>query len=339
MLKQSPRFMIVGSLTRDYLLFPNGDHLLDIPGGNAIYAAVGLSIWETEQLPAILAKVGEDYPQDWLDALSQKGFNIDGVKILPGAIDLRRFFAFIDANHYIRDDPVAHFARLGLPYPKALLGYSDRSMQVDSRTKFSELSIRQDDIPSDYVDINAVHICPLDYLTHSLIPATLRQMHATLITLDPSPGYMNPTFWSDVPSLLTGINAFLPSEEEVLSLFQGKSIDLWEIAEALASYGCEVIVIKRGERGQLLYDSGSKSRWEIPSYPSRMKNTVGAGDAFCGGFLANYRQSYNPLEAVLHGNISSSLVVEGNQPTYALDSLPGLANARIEALRNSIRKV
>jgi len=339
MVKPSPRFMVVGNLTRDYLLFPNGDHLLDIPGGNALYAVVGLVLWEAERLVAILTRVGEDYPQEWLDAFEEKGINVDGVKILPDAIDLRRFFAFIDANHYVRDDPVAHFARLGLPYPKALLGYHDNSSKIDSRTQFSDLSIRQDDISSDFFDINAVHICPLDYLTHSLVPATLRQLQVSIITLDPSPGYMNPTFWSDIPSLLTGINAFLPSEEEVLSLFQGKSSDLWEIAEALAAYGCQVIVIKRGERGQLLYDAESNSRWEIPSYPSRTKNTVGAGDAFCGGFLANYYQSYNPLEAVLHGNISSSLVVEGNQPTYALDSLPGLASARLEALRNSIRKV
>jgi sugar/nucleoside kinase (ribokinase family) len=171
------------------------------------------------------------------------------------------------------------------------------------------------------------------------LPAVLRQKEFTLVTLDPSPGYMNPTYWNDVPALLTGLTAFLPAEEEIRLLFQGRSSDLWEMAEALAAYGCEFIVIKCGERGQLLYDATSRQRWEVPPYPVQVVNPVGAGDAFCGGFLAGYRRTYEPLEAVLHGNISASLVVEGRLPLYALDALPGLPDARLEALRQYVRKV
>ncbi|HSO27281.1 MAG TPA: carbohydrate kinase family protein, partial [Anaerolineales bacterium] len=133
--------------------------------------------------------------------------------------------------------------------------------------------------------------------------------------------------------------AFFPSEEEIRSLFEGRSRDLWEMAEALAAYGVEFVVIKRGESGQLLYDAVSKTRWEVPSYPARLVNPTGAGDALCGGFLAGYRRTYDPLEAVLCGNISASLVVEGHTPNYALECLPGLPEARLEALRQSVRKV
>jgi len=150
---------------------------------------------------------------------------------------------------------------------------------------------------------------------------------------------MNPTYWEDVPALLTGLTAFLPSEEEVRTLFQGRSRDLWEMAEALAAYGCEIIVIKRGENGQFLYDAATRTRWEVPPYPARFTNPTGAGDALCGGFLAGYRLTYDPLQAVLHGNISASLVGEGKDPFYALDALPGLAQARLEALQQNARKV
>jgi ribokinase len=109
--------------------------------------------------------------------------------------------------------------------------------------------------------------------------------------------------------------------------------------EALANYGCEFVVVKRGERGQLLYDVASRSRWEIPSYPARLVNPTGAGDAFCGGFLAGYRQTFDPLQAALFGNISASLVVEGTDPFYALDALPGLGQARLNALSESVRKL
>ena len=121
-----------------------------------------------------------------------------------------------------------------MPFPRELLGYRNPASQIDSRTKLLPNTIRQADIPPDFLDASAAHICPLDYLTHTLLPAVLRQAEFTTVTLDPSPGYMNPTYWNEVPALLTGLTAFLPSEEELCSLFQGKSDDLWEMAEAIA---------------------------------------------------------------------------------------------------------
>ena len=334
-----PRYLIAGRLTRDYILFPSGEPLLDAPGGSALYAAVGLAVWEPEPSPAIIARVGEEYPQEWLADFARHGLDTRGVRVLPEAVDVRYFSAFLDRTRRATDDPVAHFARLGLSFPKALLGYRDNSSQVDSRTRLTATSLRQGDIPVDFLDAQAIHLCPLDYLTHSLLPALLRQAQFTTVTLDPSPGYMNPTYWGDVPALLTGLTAFMPSEEEVRMLFHSHSNDLWEMAEALASYGCEIIVIKCGERGQLLYDAASRNRWEVPPYPARLVNPVGAGDAFCGGFLAFYRRTYEPLQAALYGNIAASLVVEGHLPTYALDALPGLAEARLESLKQAVRKV
>jgi sugar/nucleoside kinase (ribokinase family) len=334
-----PRYLVAGRLTRDYILFPSAEPLLDVPGGNALYASVGLAIWEPDPPPALVARVGEDYPQEWLETFARCGLDMRGVRVLPDAIDVRTFTAFLDRTRRVSDDPVPHFARLGLPFPKALLGYRTNSSQVDSRTRLLPTSLRQSDLPADLMDANAAHLCPLDYLTHSLLPAALRQAQFTTVTLDPSAGYMNPTFWGDIPALLTGLTAFLPSEEELRSLFQGKSADLWQMAEALTAYGCETVVVKCGERGQLLYDAATHSRWEVPPYPARLVNPIGAGDAFCGGFLAGYRRTYDPLQAVLYGNISASLVVEGHLPTYALDALPGLPEARLEALRGSVRKV
>ena len=150
---------------------------------------------------------------------------------------------------------------------------------------------------------------------------------------------MNPSFREDVPSLVTGLNAFLPSEGKLRMLFLGRSDDLWEMAEIIASYGCEMVVIKRGERGQLLYDAITRTRWEIPAYPSKLVDPTGAGDAFCGGFQAGFHRTFDPLLATLHGNISASMIIEGSGPYYALDALPGLAQARLDSLRHSVRKV
>jgi ribokinase len=150
---------------------------------------------------------------------------------------------------------------------------------------------------------------------------------------------MSPTFWDDIPALVTGLTAFLPNEEEMRKLFHGRSTDLWQMMETIADYGCEIVVVKRGERGQFLYDRATKMRWEIPAYPAKVVDPTGAGDSFCGGFLAGYRRTYDPLQSALYGSISASLTIEGSGIFYALDALPGLAQARLNALKEGIRKV
>jgi len=330
------RFLIAGKLHRDFIVLPDGQAVNDVLGGSLIYSAVGAAIWE--QSIGLLGRIREDIPPDWITKISQKGMDIRGVHPTPAQGDSRHFTGFIDMDTRTHREPFAQYSRANLPFPKELLGYIHNDPVIDSRTQSTPFTLRLSDIPTGYLDCTAAHLAPLDFLSHSLLPPAFRQGSINTITMDPSSSYMNPAFWDDIPGLLKGITAFLCSEEKLRSLFQGRSSDPWEMAEALAGYGCEMIVIKRGSRGQYLYDHRSRARWVIPAYPAKAVNPVGVGDAFCGGFLAAYRTKYNPFEAALAGNISASLVIEGTSPFYALDALPALASARLEFLRNTVRK-
>jgi hypothetical protein len=55
-----PTFVIAGRLRRDYLLPPTGRPLVDVPGGDLLYGAAGLGVWDSKV--GLLARVGEDYP-------------------------------------------------------------------------------------------------------------------------------------------------------------------------------------------------------------------------------------------------------------------------------------
>ncbi len=338
-----PRFVLVGALQREYLLPPQGRPLLDAPGGSLLYAAGGLRVWEAEApLGAdvgLLGRVGEDYPRAWLHDFEVRGFDIRGVRVLPNPLDLRSFRVYSDALEAGFDNPVAHFARRGLPFPKTLLGYQPpRPFQEDIQ-KPLPYAPTVGDVPADYLETAAIHFCPLDLTSHTQLLALFQAGTAVTFTLDPAAGYMLPEFLKNLRSLLKGLTAFLPSEEELRALFWGQTNDLWAMAEELGTYGCELIVIKCGARGQLLYDAAGKHRWQIPAYPARLADPTGAGDAFCGGFLVGYRQGYDPLEGVLYGNISASLAVEGSGAFYPLETLPGLARVRLETLREMVRKV
>ncbi len=331
------RYVIAGTLTRQYTLLPKGQAVIDQPGGSLISATGGLGMWDQDL--GLIGRVGSDYPAAWLKTLTDRGFDVRGIKVLQVPIEQRAFAYYSDFETRSTTDPLAHFARLGLNVPQSLLGFNPPQPQIDSRTQPTNFTLRLNDFPGDYKDATAAHICPLDYLSHILLPSALRQGRVTTLTLDPGANYMLPAFWDDIPAVVKGLTALLVSEEKLTALFQGRSGDLWEMAETICAYGCEMIVIKRGGRGQYLYVHATRERWMIPAYPARVVNPAGAGDAFCGGFLAGYRKHYQPLQAALYGNISTSFMVEGHDPLYPLDALPGLAQARMEALRDSTHRM
>jgi sugar/nucleoside kinase (ribokinase family) len=330
------RYIIAGNITRNFVITSSGKTFLDMPGGSLFYAAGGFGIWENGA--GLLARVGEDFPRDWLNQLSQRNLDTRGIKTLQHTCDLRSFKAYTEDYEKLNENPVKHFARLGLHFPKSLLGYTPVVNQ-DQHNKKSFLKIHKSDIPDDYLDTSSLHICPMDMTTQNLLALTFRQHHVNTIMLDTAGYYMKPHFFQKIPALINDLNVLFTSKEKVLNLFQGKSSDLWEICETLAGFGCEVIVIKCGKEGQLVYDHARRTRWHIPAYPVSIIEPTGAGDAFCGGFMAGYRLSYEPLEAALYGNISASLCLEGCSPFYCWDSLPGLAKARLDSLKNQVERV
>ena len=332
-----PTFLIAGQLMREYLLPPTGQPLIDAHGGSLLYAAGGLMIWDKNI--GLLARVGEDYPRPWLREFEKKGLDIRGIKTLPQSVDLRSFVAYTDIYERSNASPVSHFARREMTFPKSLLGYQPEVERHEDMRQLNSLQSAASDIPKDYHNARAVHLCPLDFVNQSQLTLALKGGSIGTLSLDPSPNYLNPSFWKDLRVILQGVTIFHPSEEELRNLFWGETHDLWAMAEKLCEYGCEIVVVKRGAQGQMVYDSKSKQRWEIPAYPSRIADPTGAGDAFCGGYLAGYIKTNDPLEAAFHGSVSASLKVEGTGPFYALDVLPGLAEARLSAIRQLAREV
>jgi ribokinase len=109
---------------------------------------------------------------------------------------------------------------------------------------------------------------------------------------------------------LESVDAFLPSRQEVASLFPGASPE--EALDTLITSfpWLKAIVIKLGERGAIGYDGIARQKFSIPAYKARVVDPTGAGDSFCGGFLAGYMKTGDVKRAVLHGVVSASFIVE-----------------------------
>ena len=335
----SPTFVIVGKLNREYVLPPLGNPLLDSPGGNLLYAAGGLLVWDRDA--GLVGRVGEDYPRQWLGDLEARGFDTRGIRTLraPHSMDLRSFVAYTDLNERNYSNAVSHFARRQLSFPKSLLGYQAPEPARKDAREPDVTSPAALDVPKEYWDVRHVHLCPFDFISQSQMVNLFKGGSAQTVSLDPAPGYMSPAFWRDLRLVLQGVTIFQPSEEEMRALFWGETNDLWEMALKVSEFGPQIIVIKRGQLGQFLYDAAGKHRYEIPAYPSRPADPTGVGDAFCGGFLAGFQKTNDPLMAALYGSVSASLKIEGSGPFYPLDVMPGLAAARLYSMRDTVREV
>lgn len=333
----NPTFLIAGKIQREYILPPTGLPVIDQQGGNLLYAAGGLAVWNTNI--SLVARIGNDYPVEWLEDLTKRGFDVQGIRIQPDLIDLRVFTAYTDKNERSQTNSVSHFAKRQLKFPKSLLGYQppDES-QLDPR-KIDPISPTALDVPKAFRDISHVHICSLDFTSQSQLVNLFRGGSNQTVSLDPAPNYMNPTFWRDLRLVLQGVKIFLPSEEEIRALFWGETNDLWEMMKKISDYGPQIVVVKRGTLGQIIYDALQNKKYEIPAYASRMEDPTGAGDAFSGGFLAGYQKTNDPLMAALHGSVSASLKIEGSGPFHTLEAMPGLAEARLHALEQMAREI
>lgn len=327
-------YAFVGGLRSDYCITHDGRVFAGMLGGNALYAAVGARIWGASV--GLISRVGCDYPLAWLDLLRERGFHLDGVRVLEEPHDTRTFYAYTSPEERVDTAPAAHFLRVGYPLPKELLGYQHSTLHQDQRTSPGPLAVRPADLPSWVRQCRSIHFSPADYLTHLTVPLRAREAGVRLITLDPSVMYMDPGFRRELPDLVKGLDAFLPSLMEAQAFFRPRRLQVWEMAEAFLAMGCERVVIKCGANGQAVLDGNSGKRWSVPAYPARVADVTGAGDAYCGGFLVGLDQTGDPLEAALRGSVSASLVIEGTGALYALEALPGLAQARLHAMRREV---
>ncbi len=302
-----------------------------------MYAATAARIWS--ESVAIVSRVGSNFPQDWLEHLHRLDFNVEAIQRVPEPHRAYSFFAYSSPEDRSESHPSAHFMKLGLSLPKEFLDYKQGDDLGEDRNQFGPLTLRPDDVPSELGLAKGVHLTPSEFLSHTTIPVRLRDLGVRLITLDASQQYMEPSHEDELRLVISGLNAFLVSKDRAQAYFRPERFDVWDMSSAFADMGCRWVVIKRGARGQCVFDRDTDRRWIVPAYPVQSREVTGAGDAYCGGFLCGLGSSGDVLEAALQGSVSASVAVEGVGAEYMLDTLPGLAQARLESLRGSVKAV
>lgn len=273
------------------------------PGGNVLFSALGARIW-LDQV-GLLARLGNDYPRERLKEIEARGI----------CLGLREV-----------DVPTLHDWTLYEAH-----GARQFINHLNSGTN-EDATLSADELPPGHLDGRAYHIAPVPTHQQAALVAKLKRP-GRLISLDPHESWIV-GHEAAIFKMLEDVDLFLPSEVEARHLYGSNAPE--QAAREFAKCGPKAIVVKIGTEGSILYDAVRDELTHIPIYPSKATDPTGAGDAYCGGFLAGYWLTRDPLTSALYGTVSASYVVEAigalatPQPTVAE------ALERVQALRERI---
>ncbi|WP_310559367.1 PfkB family carbohydrate kinase [Flavobacterium sp.] len=273
------KLLIVGTVAFDAIETPFGktDKIL---GGAGTY--IGLSASNFNLQSAIVSVVGDDFPQEYLDLLTNKNIDISGIEVVKGG---KTFFW-------------------------SGLYHNDLNTRDTLATELNVLADFQPKVPKNFKNADVVMLGNLHPLVQSSV---LDQMDVKpkLVVLDT----MN--FWMDcaLPELLNvikRIDVITINDEEARQL--SGEYSLVKAAAKIHSMGPKYVVIKKGEHGALLFHD--HKIFFAPALPlEEVFDPTGAGDTFAGGFAGYITQSENASfenmkSAIIYGSNLASFCVE-----------------------------
>lgn len=284
----APRLVCLGQFTVDDIYLPDGTYVPNSTGGDALYAALGAQVWEPNV--EIVAPVGHDLPESTLHTLESADLNVEGLAQREGVLTIHNevYYDIEGRRRWELLTPVADF---------------------------SILSPRPEDIPTHYLEAEVFLISAMALEAQELLVPWLRQHTNGLVALDTQEDYVagNELRLRD---LISSVDLFLPSAAEAAQLVGHQ--DWVTAAQEFSNTGPKVVVIKLGAEGTLVYDREMDASFRQPATPIEIVDETGAGDAFCGGFLAGYLQEGADVKrAARAGAISASYAIA----SFGVDAL------------------
>jgi sugar/nucleoside kinase (ribokinase family) len=284
---QTPNICIIGHFSIDKILLPTRSTPFTVLGGSAAYTA-----FTTKRLdanPAVISRVGEDFPEAYLWWLSQEGIDISGVT----------------------RDAEEKNTRFELEYGKNL---AKRTLKITC--KGSPINIK--DIPAN-LKAKAIHIAPIANEVSYEIVKHLKGC-AEILSIDPQgltrsfDGNGNVTSNNHVDKRIFGlVNIYKSSIDEIYALTGKKRVK--PAIKAVHDLGVETVIATNGAKGSVLSVEGTQ--YNIPVCPSKITvDPTGAGDVFIGGFLTEYLRQKESLWCAAVGAAAASTKLEGLGPTY-----------------------
>ncbi len=286
--------VVVGSLAFDSIETPFGN-APKILGGSANYFSLSASLFSPVKVVSV---VGEDFPAEQMELFKKKNIDTSGLKVEQGQ-------TFHWTGKY---------------------GY-DLNEATTLKTDLNVFEHFEPELPESYRDSEFVF---LGNIAPSLQMKVLSQIKKPkFIALDT----MN--YWIEgsrdaLVQAISKCHALIINEGEARQLT--KTHNIVKAAQIVRGWGPQIMVVKRGEYGAMLFDHGEV--FSLPALPlSEVKDPTGAGDTFAGGFVGYlasqslFSLSRSTLRrAVVYGNVMASFTVQD----FGFNNLIQLTREQVE---------
>lgn len=323
----TPDLVCVGGLTVDNVVAADGVVGLGRAGGNGAYSAVGARQWCTRV--GLVSQAVASYPAEVLERLAAGGIDLGGVAFAPARLSACTWFLY--APDGSRDERFQsapeELAAAGLPTDRldaeqlarwrALLALRVAPEEV-SYSQFRVANpLRPEQVPETFLAARGVHLASSG---PEVMRAMLGRFPRDMVRIA-DPGWQLAAHPLDaLAPILAEVDAFLPSEVELAALVPGAAP-----ADGLAALAARcpgAVAVKLGPRGVLVWDRAQAQAVEVPAERVEARDPTGAGDAFCGGFLAGLVETGDPVRAARFGAISAARAVSHFGADGALSDLP-----------------
>ncbi len=293
--------LVVGSVALDSVKTPSGKRE-GVLGGSAVYFSLAASHLAPVSLVAV---VGEDFPAAHRDLLKNKKIDLTGLETAPG--QTFRWSGVYGNNLNERTTIFTHL-----------------NVFADFKPK----------IPNMYCDKKFLFLANIDPVLQ--IDVLMQVKKPQLVACDT----MN--LWiankrKDLLRLLRSVDIFFINETEAQEL-SGK-INLAACAKAIRKMGPQIVVIKRGEYGAVVFYK--QTVFCLPAFVlENVVDPTGAGDTFAGGFIgylarAGKVSDQNLRRAAVYGTVMASFAVEA----FSVEKLSRLTQRDLAGRLAAFKKI
>jgi sugar/nucleoside kinase (ribokinase family) len=273
------KLLIVGTVAFDAIETPFGktDKIL---GGAGTY--IGLSASHFKLQSAIVSVVGDDFPQEYLDLLTDRNIDISGLEIVKGG---KTFFW---SGRY----------------------HNDLNSRDTLDTQLNVLADFQPKVPENFKNADVVMLGNLHPMVQSSVLDQM-EVQPKLVVLDTMNFWMDCAL-EDLLNVMKRVDVITINDEEARQL--SGEYSLVKAAAKIHTMGPKFVVIKKGEHGALIFHN--KEVFFAPALPlEEVFDPTGAGDTFAGGFAGYITQSENVSfenmkNAIIYGSNLASFCVE-----------------------------
>lgn len=294
--------VIVGTVALDSIETPFG-RAEDILGGSATYASFAASFFCK---PGISAVVGEDFPDEVLDAHRKRGVSVSGLKKEKNA----KTFRWKGSYEY------------------------DMNEAKTLKTELNVLESFKPDLPAEYREARYVFLGNIDPGLQLEVLGQIKK--PKLVVADT----MN--FWIEhkrekVKEVIRKIDILLMNDGEARELFE--TPNLTRAGKDALGLGPRAVIIKKGEHGALLFTKAA--HFSAPSYPlESIVDPTGCGDCFGGGLIGYIAKTddvseWNIRKAMIYGSSIASHNAEG----FGLEVLKKISMNEVEKRFNEFKQI